>query len=138
MVGYMNTIYSKKIGGGNTAPHNNASNSKTTVGYSVSGFKGDHGSDHGQLTLQGFEFLLNEHVGRLETAIRRHEAYSLKPYPKYMNQKEVIAFLGHEKIFWILVEEYGLKPIRQEHKCNIYSSKQVEEKCIQFEHNIAV
>jgi hypothetical protein len=53
-----------------------------------------------------------------------------------MNQKEVIGYLGHEKTFRILVNEYGLKPIRQEHKCNIYSSKQVEELCIQFDHNL--
>jgi hypothetical protein len=56
--------------------------------------------------------------------------------PRYLNQKEVIDYLGFEKVFRILVEEYGLKPIRQEHKCNVYCFKQVEEKCIQFEHSL--
>lgn len=58
------------------------------------------------------------------------------PAPKYMNQKEVITHLGHEKVFSILVEEYGLKPVRMEHKCHIYSTKHLEEKCIQFEQSL--
>ena len=120
------------MGGGKTAPQNNNITSNTALSYSLSGINSPD-----QLVLQGFEYLLNEHVGRLETAIRRHEAYSFKPFPKYMNQKEVIAFLGHEKIFWILVKEYGLKPLRQEHRINIYCCKQVEEKCTMFEFNIA-
>jgi hypothetical protein len=119
-------------GGGYPLQNKNKNNSGTTLSYSVSGINSPD-----QLVLQGFEFLLNEHVGRLETAIRRHEAYSLKPFPKYMNQKEVIAYLGHEKIFWILVKEYGLKPLREEHRINIYCCKQVEEKCTMFEFNIA-
>lgn len=60
-----------------------------------------------------------------------------KPFPRYLKQRDVISYLGIEKTFWILVEEYGLKPVRQEHKCNIYCSKQVEEKCVMFELNIA-
>ena len=52
-----------------------------------------------------------------------------------MNQKEVIVHLGLKKAFEILVDEYGLKPIREEHKCNIYSVKQVDELSSQFEHN---
>jgi len=59
------------------------------------------------------------------------------PKSRYLNQKEVIKYLGHQKVFKILVEEYDLKPVRQEHKCTIYSLKQVEEKCIQLDHNIA-
>jgi len=57
--------------------------------------------------------------------------------PRYLNQKEVILYLGHEKIFWILVDEFGLKPIRTEHKCNIYCFQQIDEKCRMFELNIA-
>jgi hypothetical protein len=111
-------------------------NTNTTLNYSVLGL--NKGSDNpDKYIIQGLDGLLAEHVGRLQAAIRRHEAYSLKPFPRYMNQKEVIDSLGHEKIFWILVEEYGLKPIREGHKFNIYSTKQVEEKCIQFELNIA-
>jgi len=132
----MSTVHTTEQGSGYPFHNSKQINSKTSVGYSVSAFKADHAPDQEQLNLQGFEFLLNEHVGRLETAIRRHEAYSLKPFPRYMNQKEVIAYLGHEKIFWILVEEYGLVPIRQQHKCNIYCSKMVEEKCVMFELNI--
>jgi hypothetical protein len=124
-------------GGGYPLQNKNKNNSGTTLSYSVSGLKGGYREDPDQLILQGLEQLLNEHVGRLQTAIRRNEAFSLKPFPRYMNQKEVISYLGIEKTFWILVGEYGLKPIRQEHKCNIYCSKQVEEKCIQFEFNIA-
>ena len=86
--------------------------------------------------LQKLRQLLKEHETNLQRVIRRNEAFSLKPFPRYMNQKEVISYLGHEKIFSILVQEFGLKPIRQEHKCNVYCSKQVEEKCIQFEHNL--
>jgi hypothetical protein len=124
-------------GGGYPLQYKNKNNLGTTLSYSVSGLNGGYREGPDQLLLQGLEQLLNEHVGRLQTAIRRNEAFSLKPYPRYMNQKEVISYLGLEKTFWILVEEYGLKPIRHEHKCNIYCSKQVEEKCIQFEHNIA-
>ena len=57
--------------------------------------------------------------------------------PRYLNQTEVISYLGHKKIFWILVDEFGLKPIRTEHKCNIYCFQQVDEKCRMFELNIA-
>ena len=53
-----------------------------------------------------------------------------------MNRKELISYLGHKKIFSILTDEYGLKPIRQEHRLSIFCLKQVEEKCIQFELNI--
>lgn len=81
------------------------------------------------------EALLTKYEQHLQNVIRRNEKVSLKPFPRFMNQKEVIDYLGLEKTFWILVSEYGLKPIRQEHKCNIYSSKQVEELCIQFERN---
>jgi hypothetical protein len=125
-------------GGGYPPRHRNNNNSGTTLSYSVAGLNNDQGETPDQLILQGFEQLLNEHVGRLQTAIRRNEAFSLKPFPRYMNQKEVISYLGHEKVFWILVQEFGLKPIRQEHKCNVYCSKQVEEKCIQFERNLCV
>jgi hypothetical protein len=82
------------------------------------------------------EALLKKYELHLQDVIRRNEKVSLKTFPRYMNQKEVIGYLGHEKTFRILVNEYGLKPIRQEHKCNIYSSKQVEELCIQFDHNL--
>lgn len=82
------------------------------------------------------ENLLTRYEKQLQDTIRRNEQVSLKTFPRYMNQKEVIAYLGHKKTFEILVDEYGLKPIRQEHKCNIYSSKQVEELCIQFDHNL--
>jgi hypothetical protein len=123
----------------NTYRHqdNNSINTNTTVTSSVSDFNNVQGYAYEQLALQEFKFLLNEHIGRLETSLRRSEAYSLKPFPKYMNQKEVIAYLGHEKIFWILVNEYGLKPIRQEHRLNIYCSKQVDEKCVMLELNLA-
>jgi len=87
--------------------------------------------------VQKLRQLLKEHETTLQKVIRRTEAFQLKPFPRYMNQKEVINYLGHEKVFLILVEEYGLKPIRQEHRINIYCSKQVEEKCTMFEHNIA-
>lgn len=56
---------------------------------------------------------------------------------RYVNQKEIIHYLGKEKVFWILVEEYGLEAIREEHKCNIYLSKDVLEKCQMFDLNIA-
>jgi hypothetical protein len=106
-----------------------------STSFSVSGV--NDGLEEGEkLNFERLKELLENHVGRLQEAIRRNEAYSLKPFPKYMNQKEVVSYLGHEKIFWILVEEYGLKPIRQEHRCNVYCSKQVEEKCIQFEFNL--
>jgi hypothetical protein len=133
----MSKVHTTQQGGGYPFHNSKQINSKTSVGYSISAFKTDYAPDQNQLTLQGFEFLLNEHVGRLEMAIRRHEAYSLQPFPRYMNQKEVISYLGHEKIFWILVEDYGLKPIRQEHRLNIYCSKMVQEKCVMFEFNIA-
>jgi hypothetical protein len=129
--------YPKQPGGDYSLQNNNINTSNTTLSFSVSGDNSGMGGFYEQLVLPGFENLLKEHVDRLQAAIRRSESFSLKPFPRYMNQKEVISYLGHEKIFWILVEEYGLKPIRQEHKCNIYCSKQVEEKCIQFEHNIA-
>ncbi len=38
-----------------------------------------------------------------------------KPFPRFLNQVEVIEYVGKEKIFRILVEEYGLKPIEQTH-----------------------
>jgi len=117
--------------------NNNINPSNTMLSFSVSGDNTSHGSFYEQLVLPGLENLLKGHIDRLQATIRRNESFSLKPFPRYMNQKEVISYLGHEKIFWIIVEEYGLKPIRQEHKCNIYCSKQVEEKCIQFEFNIA-
>ncbi|MCX8492954.1 MAG: hypothetical protein ORN23_01830 [Chthoniobacterales bacterium] len=63
--------------------------------------------------------------------------YNVAEKPRYLNQTEVISYLGHKKIFWILVDEYGLKPIRTEHKCNIYCFQQVDEKCRMFELNIA-
>jgi len=116
---------------------NNNIPANTTLSYSILGENSDHKAISDQQTVQGYAHLLKEHMERLQTAIRRSESFSLRPSPRYMNQKEVISYLGHEKIFSILVEEYGLKPIRQEHRCNIYCSKQVEEKCIQFEHNIA-
>jgi hypothetical protein len=53
-----------------------------------------------------------------------------------MNQKEVISYLGSKKTFRELVDDYGLKPIRQEHKYTIYSVKQVDELCSQFDHNL--
>ena len=56
---------------------------------------------------------------------------------RYVNQKEVIHYLGKEKVFWILVEEFGLVALREEHKCNIYLSKDVLEKCQMFDLNIA-
>jgi hypothetical protein len=133
----MQNIKPKKMGEGETASYNKNILSDTSLSYSVSGFNDALGENPNWIILQGFEQLLEEHVGRLETAFRRTEAFQLKPFPRYMNQKEVINYLGHEKIFWILVEEYGLKSIRQEHRINIYCSKQVEEKCTMFEHNIA-
>ncbi|MCE9587334.1 MAG: hypothetical protein K8R57_03360 [Verrucomicrobia bacterium] len=133
----MQTITVAKQGGGYALQNNSKNNPDATVSYTVSGVSSDLGSFHDQWMVQGYEQLLKEHVDRLQTAIRRHESVSLKPFPRYMNQKEVISYLGHEKVFRILVEEYHLQPVREEHKCNIYCSKQVEEKCIQFEFNIA-
>ena len=77
-------------------------------------------------------------ISKLNLNYKSNNYIDINSFPRYLNQKEVIAYLGHEKVFCILVDEYGLKPIRTEHKCNIYCSKQVDEKCIQFEHNIAV
>ena len=124
--------------GGDYSLHNkNINPSNTTLSFSVSGDNSAHESFYEQLVLPGFENLLKEHVDRLQAAFCRSESFSLKPFPRYMSQKEAIAYVGHERIFWILVDEYGLTPIRKEHKLSIYCSKQVEEKCIQFEHNIA-
>jgi hypothetical protein len=66
----------------------------------------------------------------------REKIVTTKTFPRYLNQKEVVTYIGHEKVFRILVDEYGLKPIRQEHKCSIYCAKEVEEKCIMFERNL--
>jgi hypothetical protein len=132
----MSNITQTKQGGGFPLHNDNINPYNTRLSFSVSESDSElEGGD--KFNFRWLEDLLESHVGRLQEAIRRNEAYSLKPFPKYMNQKEVVAYLGHEKIFWILVEEYGLKPIRQEHRCNVYCSKQVEEKCIQFELNIA-
>jgi hypothetical protein len=124
-------------GGGFPLQNKNTGNTNTTLSFSVVGENSTHPVTHGQQLIQEFDQLLKNHVERLQTTLHRHEAYSLKPFPKYMNQKEVIAYLGHEKIFWILVNEYGLKPIRQEHRLNIYCSKQVDEKCVMLDLNIA-
>jgi hypothetical protein len=80
--------------------------------------------------------ILSAYEKRLQETMRRDELINVKQFPRYMNRKELISYLGHEKIFNILVEEYGLRPFRQEHKCSIYCTKDVEQKCIQFERNI--
>lgn len=56
--------------------------------------------------------------------------------PRYLNKKEAVRYVGKEKIFDILCQEYGLKPIRESHKSKIYCFKQLESICIQFERNI--
>jgi hypothetical protein len=81
------------------------------------------------------EALLKKYDQHLQEVIRRNEKVASKTVPKFMNQKEVIVHLGLKKAFEILVDEYGLKPIREEHKCNIYSVKQVDELSSQFAHN---
>jgi ribosomal protein S25 len=132
----MQIAYNKKLGSGQLLQNKGKKESDTTVSFSVAESNGDYGI-HSQQTIQRLQELLKEQVERLQNAVRRTEAVQVKRFAKYLNQKEVIAYLGHEKIFWILVDEYGLKPIRQEHRCNIYCSKQLEEKCTMFEHNIA-
>jgi len=109
----------------------------STLNLSASGFNNGIEAFNDPELVQKLRQLLKEHETTLQRVIRRNEAFQLRPFPRYMNQKEVINYLGHEKVFLILVEEYGLKPIRQEHRINIYCSKQVEEKCTMFEHNIA-
>jgi hypothetical protein len=109
----------------------------STLNFSASGVNNGSEAFNDPELVQKIRQLLKEHETTLQKVIRRNEAFQLKPFPRYMNQREVINYLGHEKVFLILVEEYGLKPIRQEHRINIYCSKQVEEKCTMFEHNIA-
>jgi hypothetical protein len=135
--GYMQNTNAQQSGNGFPFQNKKTGNTNTTVSFSVVGKNGGHVPTHVQQPFQRLNQLLKENVERLEKTLHRHEAYSLKPFPKYMNQKEVIAYLGHDKIFWILVNEYGLKPIRQEHRLNIYCSKQVDEKCVMLDLNIA-
>ena len=61
------------------------------------------------------------------------EIVKKKPFPRYLNQSEAIAYIGKKKIFDLLVQDYGLKPVMQSHKGTLYCSRHVEELCIQFE-----
>ena len=72
----------------------------------------------------------------LENKIKREMLYDYKKFPRYFNREECISYLGKETVFKILVNEYGLEPIRNMHKGNIYCTKHLENLCIQFENNI--
>ncbi len=127
------TIKNKTAGYG---PENEYGKTVYSLDRNLEGFFNNFPSHYETITNR-FELLLKSYDDKLEDRGRRAELVQRKTFPRYLNQKEVIAYLGHEKIFSILVDEYGLSPIRQEHKCNIYCSKQVEEKCLQLEFNIA-
>lgn len=72
----------------------------------------------------------------LENNINRNLLYDYKKFPRYFNKEECISYLGKESAFKILVNEYGLKAIRNMHKGNLYCTKHLENLCIQFENNI--
>jgi hypothetical protein len=62
----------------------------------------------------------------------------LKSFPRYLNEVEVIEYLGKRKVFEILLKDYGLKAIVKGHRGNLYSFKHVEEVCLQFENNMLI
>ena len=72
----------------------------------------------------------------LENKINRDFLYDYKKFPRYFNKEECISYLGKESAFKILVNEYGLKPIRNMHKGNLFCTKHLEDLCIKFENNI--
>lgn len=72
----------------------------------------------------------------LENKIHRSTLIDYRKFPRYFNKAECISYLGKEAAFRILVNEYGLEPVRYIHKGNLYCTKHLEELCIQFENNI--
>ena len=80
-----------------------------------------------------FVSTLTKVQGVLLDRLGREEIIKRKPFPRYLNQSEAIAYIGKKKIFDLLVQDYGLKPVMQTHKGTLYCSRHVEELCIQFE-----
>lgn len=82
------------------------------------------------------QLLLQYNNDFLSKISKRQTILQQKNFPRYLIKKEVIEYLGKESVFKTLCNEYGLQPIREQHKGNLYSSRHVEDLCIQFENNI--
>ena len=83
-----------------------------------------------------FLILVNRSSELLKQNLQRNSIVQYQKIPRYLIKKEVIEYLGKESVFKTLRSDYGLKPIREKHKETLYSSRELEELCIQFEKNI--
>jgi hypothetical protein len=93
-------------------------------------------NDNFSKELYEFLILVNKSSELLKENLKRNSIVQYQKIPRYLIKKEVIDYLGKESVFKTLCSDYGLKPIREKHKETLYSSRELEDLCIQFEKNI--